>query len=379
MNFNFMATTITGFEDIAAGEIEEILGVKVEPDVGKVFFSSNLNAIYVLNLNGRCLHKVFLVLGILKFKNLDDIYRETRRIDYGWIINPNQSFAVRAERHGFHTFTSLDVAAIVGKAIIESFLEAYNVRLKVNLKNPDVEFYALVKNSKFILGLNTTGESLHRRGYRVYSHPAALKTSLACCLIRYSGWKFNQALLDPMCGGGTIPIEAALMAKQKPLNSFKHDFAFFKLKFFDKEEYEKICEKFRKKKVENLKVYGIDISSKHLNGAVMNAKSAGVYDDIVFILGDARKLKKYVNFNPEHVIVNPPYGVRSLRRRAIEKLYKDFLFSVKEISENTTLTLITNAWVEFESVLKELNVQDVEEKTVMHGNLPTKVFKCKIP
>ncbi|MGP3667984.1 MAG: tRNA (guanine(6)-N2)-methyltransferase [Candidatus Bathyarchaeota archaeon] len=378
MNFDFMVTTINGFEDVAAKEVQDILGVEVKLDVGKIFFNSNVNAIYMLNLDGRCIHKVFIVLGVLKFKNLDEIYRETRRIDYGWIIGSNQSFAVRAERHGYHNFTSLDVAAVVGKAIIESFLEAYNVRLKVNLKNPDVEFYAFVKNSTLILSVNTTGESLHKRGYRVYNHPAALKTSLACCLVRYSGWRFNQTLLDPMCGGGTIPIEAVLMAKRKPLNSFRHEFAFFKLKFFNKEEYEKICEKFSEKRVEKLKVYGIDVSSKHLNGAIMNARSAGVYDDVVFILGDARKLGRYVNFKPEYIIVNPPYGIRSLRKEAVKKLYRDLLLSIKEISENTILTLITGAWNEFKAVLKELNIQDVEEKIVMHGNLLTKVFKCRI-
>lgn len=378
--FSFMATTITGFEDVSAKEVEELLNVKVRCGYGRVFFNSNFDAVYKINLSGRCIHKVFLVLERTKFQNLDDIYKQTKMIDFEWIINSNQTFAVRAERYGKHQFTSLDVASKVGQAVIDSYKNSTGKRLKVNLKNPDIEFYAFIRFDEFILALNTTGESLHRRGYRVYQHPAALKTSLACCMLKYGGWIPSQPLLDPMCGGGTIPIEAALAFKQKTLDNFRRDFAFKKLKLFDENLYIKVKKSLT---LENIKVkpkiFGVEISSKHLEGAKLNASSAGVAEDVIFLLGDATKLSKYLkDFKPEFIAVNLPYGIRSSRKKVLEKLYREFLVSLKNVTDKAILVALTSAKDYFKKALKDVELKEISEKEVMHGNLKVTVFKCVV-
>jgi len=375
-----MATTITGFEDVLAGEIRELLNVRVECGYGRVFFSSGFDSVYKVNLSSRCTHKLFLVLARTKIQGLDDIYKETKKLDFRFLVKPSQTFAVRSERHGSHPFTSLDVASKVGQAIIDSYKDSTGVRLKVNLKNPDLEFYAFVRYNEFILALNTTGESLHRRGYRVYNHPAALKTSLACCMLRYGGWNPSQPLLDPMCGGGTIPIEAALMAEQKTLDSFKRDFAFKKLKLFDENLFLKTRESLALKAKVKPKIFGVDISPKHLEGAKLNALSAGVAEDITFILGDATKLQKYLdkNFKPKFVAVNLPYGIRSSRKNVLEKLYKEFLFSLKNVTDKAILVALTSAKEYFKKALEATGFMEVDEREVMHGNLKVTVFKCVV-
>jgi tRNA (guanine6-N2)-methyltransferase len=375
-----MATTITGFEDVSAKEVKELLGVKVRCDYGRIFFESGLDAIYRVNLLGRCIHKLFLVLEKTKFQSLNDIYKQTKNIDFRWIINPNQTFAVRAERYGEHPFTSMDVASKVGQAIIDSYKDSTGKRLKVNLKNPDVELYAFVRFDEFILALNTTGESLHRRGYRVYQHPAALKTSLACCMLRYGGWFSSQPLLDPMCGGGTIPIEAALIVKQKTLDSFGREFAFKKLKLFDENLYTKTRESLTLKDVKvKPKIFGVEVSPKHLEGAKLNASSAGVAEDVVFVLGDATKLSKYLkDFKPEFVAVNLPYGIRSSRKKVLERLYKEFLASLRDVTDRAILVALTSAKEYFKKALEVVGFGEIGEKEVMHGNLKVTVFKCVV-
>ena len=283
-NYQFVATTVPGLQDVAGGEIERILGVRPKISHGRVSFEGELDDIYRVNLLARCVHKLLLVLTQSDFQTLDDLYRLTRQVDFTGVIDRKQTFAVRAKRFGTHGFTSLDVASKVGQAVIDSFQASTNVRLKVNLEHPDVELMAIVRDQEFLLGVNTTGESLHRRGYRVYNHAAANKTRLACGLIYLSGWRPPHPFLDVMCGGGTIPIEAALMARRIPLNQFGRDFSFKRLRIFSPWRFERVYREILEEVRWDLKVpiYGLDISQKHLRGAVRNAQSAGVEDTITF-------------------------------------------------------------------------------------------------
>lgn len=209
MKNSFIATTNQGLEDIVAEEINESFQIKAYPGIGLVKFEGEFDLIYKVNLKCRTIHKLILLLHETKFKDLNDLYKEVKSIDFSEYIKRDHSFAVRTERIGLHNFTSIDASAIIGKAIIDSYKEIKGIRLKVNLDNPDIEFYCRIKHNEFLIGINTTGESLHKRGYRVYNHPASLKTTLACSMIKISEWKGREILLDPMCGGGTIPIETA--------------------------------------------------------------------------------------------------------------------------------------------------------------------------
>jgi tRNA (guanine6-N2)-methyltransferase len=313
------------------------------------------------------------------FEQLDDLYKLAKNVDYGWFINANQTFAVRSERVGVHDFTSIDVSRVVGQAVIDAFLEAHGKRLKVNLDNPDVEIYALVRNDEFLLGVNTTGKSLHRRGYRVYEHPAALKPTLASAMLEISGWKPEKSIIDPMCGGATIPIETAFKARNMAPNRLRKDFAFLKLKMFDKKEFEKIRMKaLSSEKRGVFEIYGMEKFSRHLNGAFKNSEKAGVCETIKFRLGDATKAKDYPKENLEFVVVNPPYGVRMVPGGSPKKLYDGFLKALRETANGAILVLITAAYRRFEEATDENDIAILEERRVLHGELKAKIFKCKI-
>ena len=376
----FFATTVKGLEDIAAREVRNLLNCNVKLGFGKIFFESDSEAIFKLNMLSRTIHKVSLLLCHRNFSTLKDIYDIAKNIDYTEFIASDQSFAIRAERVGVHDFTSMDVAATVGQAVIDSYMESKNIRLKVNLDEPDVEILCLVKENEFLMGLNTTGESLHRRGYRIYDHPAALKTTIASSMVLMADWNPKKLLLDPFCGGGTILIEAAQIARNIPPGLFRwENFAFKKLKFLDYNEFEDLRLKCMCNIIDNIyPIWGLEKFSKHLNGALINALSGGVLDTLNLICGDATKLEEYLSFTPELIITNPPYGVR-MKPRRIRILYSRFLKSLKRIASGSKLIIITAARRKFSEAAEEVGIEIISKRIVFHGNLETAIFNCIIP
>jgi tRNA (guanine6-N2)-methyltransferase len=380
MKARLFATVPMGIEDVSSKEIEEILGCRAIPDIGRVFFEADLKeAVYCLNLEARTLHKVLVQLCRGNFEQLNDIYKLAENVDYTSFIGENQSFAVRSERVGVHNFTSIDVSRIVGQAIINSYQKSNRKKLQVNLENPDVEIYALVRENEFLLGINTTEKSLHKRGYRVYEHPAALKPTIAAAMLKISGWSPRKSLIDPMCGGATIPIEAAFIAHNIAPNRYRTDFAFLKHKMFKVEEFEEFRKRtLEKERINRFEIYGMEKFREHLEGGIKNAKKAGVHGAINFKIGDATIKTDYPSCTLEFIVTNPPYGVRMIPDEKTLHLYEKLLETLKNAAPGSTLVLITAATKRFQKAVEKTKTQIKEAKRVIHGQLKTTIFKCKI-
>jgi len=378
MGLEFMATTVEGLEDLAAKEVEGLGGRVNEVKRARVFFEGQIDLMYRVNIRARCIHKLMLVLGHGSARGLDEIYDLAKSIDFFEVMRLDQSFAVRTTRIGEHEYTSIDVSAVVGQAIVDSFIEAKGARPRVDLKNPDVEIGVYVRDEEVVIGVNTTGESLHKRNYRVYDHPAALKTTLAAGMLMLSGWR-GEGLLDPMCGGGTIAIEAALMARGFPPGFFRRRLAFTRLAFYDpeahREELERALEGANR---ESYEIYGFDISPKHVAGARLNASSAGVHDTISFDVRDATKRETYKGLDVRHVVVNPPYGIRQSRSKAVKDLYAKFLKAISDELGGAMLTIIVGLWRAFESALEGVDCDVLDVRDVKHGDLPAKVYRIRL-
>lgn len=380
MKARLFATVPMGIEDVSSKEIEEILGCRAVPDISKIFFEADLKkAVYCLNLKARTLHKVLIQLCRGSFEQLNDIYKLVESVDYTPFIGKNQSFAVRSERVGIHNFTSIDVSRTVGQAIIDSYQKSIRKKLQVNLENPDVEIHALVRENEFLLGINTTGKSLHKRGYRVYEHPAALKPTIAAAMLKISGWTPRRSLIDPMCGGATIPIEAAFIAHNIAPNRYRTDFAFLKHKMFKVEEFEEFRKRtLEKERINGFEIYGMEKFQKHLGGGIKNAEKAGVRGAINFKIGDATIKTDYPYNTLEFIVTNPPYGVRMIPDERLLHLYEKLLETLKDIAPGSTLVLITAATKRFQKAVEKTKTQIKEAKKVIHGQLKTTIFKCKI-
>jgi len=377
IRYRYYATLPPGLEEIAASEIE-MLGGKVSEirgGRGRVFFEGTIDLIPILNYLSRTLERVMILLTVEKFEKLDDIYRIVRRMDFTPWIRAEQSFAIRPLRVGQHDFTSIDVGRVAGQAVIDSYMEAKNVRLRVNLDEPDVIIRVDVIFDEVMVGVDTTGDDgLHKRGYRVYNHPAPLNPAIAASLVKLSGWKGDESLLDPMCGSGTILIEAAMTARNIPPGK-NRDFAFVNV--FGEE----ILEEVRNSVVENktmVKLYGVEKFRKHIEGAIKNAESVNVADTITFMEGDATKLEELFRDPLDVVITNPPYGLRIGRKGIIEELYNGFLKSLRNIThDKSRIVIITTEDKIMRDAVLSNDYEIVKELNVKYGGLDTVVFLLK--
>ncbi len=374
----FFATTVAGLEDIAAREVEELTGVKAYPDVGKVLFSAGIREAATLNYAAKTLHKIFLLLTRCEVETLDDIERAAREVDYSQLISPGQSFAIRAERHGEHPFISPQVAARVGHAVIESYKASKGVRLRVNLNEPDVEIYALVRGRELFLGLNTTGNSLHRRYYRVWHHRAAILPTIASAMIELSGWRRGQVFLDPFCGGATIPIEAALRAL-RIAPGLRTEQVMRRLIIFDEQLLVEIAQKLEQNEErlrgEALSIYAADASSKALEGADANIKRAGLGDVIKVRLGDARYISKWLDTQPDVVVTNPPFGVR-LGLSNPELFYVE-TFKALAGARVSRITLLANKLTVIRRSLESAGWSIVNQRNIIYGTLTAAIFTAE--
>lgn len=338
-----MLTTSRGIEDIVEKEIEEkVRAFKNRKDLvnmpGRVLVELNEESVSKL----LALRSVFhIVRFITSFKiessreGLRTIYNTLRSLNLSDVIEGKKKFRVTSERSGNYEFTSLDIQRVAGQAIVDSY------GLKVDLENFDLEFTVDVINDKCIVGSKLTRESLHKRGYRIFNHPAALKPVLAYAMVRLANLREGEMLVDPMCGGGTIPIEAAYSYNGK------------------------------------IKIYGFDKVLKYVIGAKMNAEKAGVNNYIVFEKLDCALLSKRLS-SIDAIVTNPPYGVRMTPRTGIERLYRVLVSEAyKALSNNGKLIVITLKFGLMKKILKNLGFMVLEERATTHGGLHPHIIVAK--
>ncbi len=364
---DFYATMPPGIEDIAANELEK-LGARIteiRAGKGRIFFAANKKLVPKLNLAARCVERIVVLMYRGHFSSLDDIYAAVRDLDFS--ILRGKSFAVRSMRAGMHDFTSVDVARVAGQAVIDSFMERFGERLRVNLDEPDVIIRVDVVDDELFVGVDTTGDqALHKRWWRVYNHPAHLNSTIACSLVFLAGWDKRKSLVDPMCGSGTIPIEAAMIGRNiAPGKNRK--FAFFELCDEKLPDFPETMDK--------MEIHGIEKFKKHISGAIKNAENAGVADTIEFVLGDATKLEGTYDC----IITNPPYGLRIARKGVISSLYEKFCRAAKNcMHEDSKLVVITAEHKLFRSAAEKAQLTVEHERFVKYGGLLTKVFVFRI-
>lgn len=347
---------------------------------GKIFFCNyDIRKIIELNFSARSINRVILLLRHEKIRTLRDIVDIAKEVAWAEYFDNRQTFGVNAERIGKHDFSSLDVARELGNIIMKE-LNAEKKKVKVNLKAPDVKIVAEIINNDFILGIDTTGPSLHMRRYRVYNHPSPLRTTLAYLLIRIANWKKSETLLDPMCGGGTIPIEAALYGRNIPILLFRREeYALYKLSFIDKAIIEKVKATAIKqaKKSEKMKIFGLDINKRHINGAIKNATSAKVIDTIKFLNENIENLNSIFKPNFFDVVVtDPPYKLKFKGR--MRGLYETLLKNVFSLlRQGGRCIIITSAARLFESIANKLNVKYEKLKMRRDSKLPTAIYTIR--
>jgi tRNA (guanine6-N2)-methyltransferase len=365
-----------GIEEVAAREVSEVLGLPVfGVSVGKVFFRASTRDIYRANYLLRTSTRVLVVLANTSFGTLRDIRDVASSLDYREFLAPGRSFAVRAERVGEHDFTSVDVAREVGTAVIESYSSLTGVRPTVDLENPDVVLRVIVRGSSLLVGVETSGRSLHRRGYRVYNHPAAINPVIAAAMVYSAG--ATRTLLDPMCGGATIPIEFVHIRRHYPIALFRRDFAFRRFGIYEPDVDRDVLEELVAgvDMDSPVEAYCIDISWKAIEGARANLASSYTSDAVRLIEGDSTKVSTHPRVNVDAVVSNPPYGYRSHNIRKIEGFYREVLTSLRNSYPGVRAVMVTLSHRQFSKAAEEVGVKVVGSTPVKHGGLLARIFQ----
>ena len=306
--FELIAKTFQGLEEVLAQELTELGASNIEIGRRMVSFTGDKTMMYRANF---CLRTAIRILKPIKHfsaKTADEVYEAVKSIEWENYLDNMSSFAVDAVVFSNEFRHSKFVAYKVKDAIVDYFREKTGNRPSVRINNPDVSFNIHVAEDKCTLSLDSSGESLHRRGYRQEQVEAPLNEVLAAGMILMTGWRGECDLIDPMCGSGTIPIEAALIARNIAPGVFRKEFGFEKWKDFDQELFDSIYNDDSQEREFNHKIYGYDNNPKANEIATHNVKAAGVTKDVIL------KIQPFQQFEQPAeksiIITNPPYGER---------------------------------------------------------------------
>ena len=306
--FELIAKTFMGLEPVLAKELAQLGASDVQVGRRMVSFMGDKELMYRANFQ---LHTAIRILKPIKhFKALsaDDVYDGVKDIDWSEYIGLEKTFAVDSVVFSEEFRHSKFVAYKVKDAIVDQFRERTGKRPNISISNPDIRLHIHIAEDKCTLCLDSSGESLHRRGYRQESVEAPLNEVLAAGMILMTGWQGDCDFIDPMCGSGTLLIEAALIAHNMAPGLFRKEYAFEKWPDFDADLFDKIYNDDSQEREFHHHIYGYDIDIKAVNTARLNAKAAGLTSDITV---EEQDFKDFVKPREKSIIVcNPPYGER---------------------------------------------------------------------
>lgn len=309
-NFEMVAKTFQGLEDVLAEELRDLGALNVEPGKRMVSFEGDLEMLYRANLC--CRTALRILKPIYKFiaRNTDELYEFTKEFDWGSLMNVNSTFSIDTVAYSDEFTHSRFVTYRVKDAIVDWFKDRYgeDKRPGVRLQDADVMINVHIAGDRVTLSLDSSGESLHKRGYRVAQTEAPINEVLAAGIILKSGWRGDCPLVDPMCGSGTFLIEAALIAANINPGVYRKHFSFEHWRDFDAELFDRLYNDDSNEREFEYKIYGADISPKAVEIAQKNIRSAGVGRMIEL---ETKPLSAWEEA-PENgiLITNPPYGER---------------------------------------------------------------------
>ena len=334
--FELIAKTFMGLEPVLAKELTQLGANEVQIGRRMVSFMGDKEMMYRANFQ---LHTAIRILKPIKhFKALsaDDVYREVQKIDWSEYIGLYKTFAVDSVVFSEEFRHSKFVAYKVKDAIVDQFREKTGKRPNISVANPDIRLNIHIAEDKCTLSLDSSGESLHRRGYRQESVEAPLNEVLAAGMILMTGWQGETDFIDPMCGSGTLLVEAALIAHNMAPGLFRKEYAFEKWPDFDSDLFDRIYNDDSSEREFTHHIYGYDVDIKAVNTARLNVRAAGLLNDITVEEAD---FKNFTQPKEKSIIVtNPPYGERIST--------PDLLGTYKMIGERLKHQFLNNdAWI----------------------------------
>lgn len=371
-NFTMIAKTFFGFEDILASELHKLGAQKVTPGTRMVSFSGDKGFMYKANLSLRTALKILKpIAGFRAFNDLQ-LYKGIQTIDWSDHIGPEQTFVIDATVHSDRFRHSQFVAQKSKDAIVDQFREKTGARPSIDKDHPDLRINIHIDREEVSVALDTSGDSLHHRGYRTATNIAPINEVLAAGMLLLAGWDGQGDLLDPMCGSGTILAEAAMIACNIPANINRKEFAFEKWKDWDNALFDTISESLLKKTREfHYTITGYDKAPSAVMKAKDNLQNANL-DDYVTIRERNFFDTEKENTGPLLMVFNPPYGERL--DIDIERFYRELGDTLKQGYPNTSAWFITaNA-----EALKFIGLKPSRKIKLFNGGLESRFVKFEM-
>ena len=368
--FPMLAKTFKGLEQVLAQELIELGANDVLIERRAVSFKGDKALLYRANL---CLRTAIRVLVPIKEERLrlqkgvkpeDQVYEIAKSIDWSRFMTADTSFAIDATVYSELFRNSLFVTYRVKDAIVDYWKEKAGKRPNVNTENSDLRVNLHVGNDQVTISLDSSGESLHKRGYRVANTEAPINEALAAGMLLLAGWKGQSDFYDPMCGSGTLPIEAALIARNIAPGVFRKSFAFEKWPDFDADLWSDIYNDDSQEREFDHKIYGSDASFFAIQQATKNVKAAGVGRDIELKQVRMEEISAITSASPL-VMINPPYGERLASNKDMEDLYGKIGSALKHHFTGATAWIISSN----EAAMKCIGLKPSKKLRLLNGEL----------
>ena len=367
-----IAKTFFGFEEILAKELQVLGAQEVEQGVRMVSFKGDKGFMYKANLSLRTALKILKPIYHFRAFNEQSFYKGIQGIDWSKYLNANQSFVIDVTLHSDHFNHSQFVALKTKDAVVDQFRDRYGKRPSIDKDFPDLRINIHIHNVQCSVALDTSGNSLHQRGYKTATNIAPINEVLAAGMLLLSGWDGQGDFIDPMCGSGTILAEAAMIACNIPANINRKEFAFEKWNDWDNDLFDMIVDSLMKKAREfHYTIKGYDKAPSAVAKAKDNIYNANLDEYVTITQADFFTTEKETR-GPLHMVFNPPYGERL--DVDMERFYREIGDTLKQSYPSTNAWFITANL----DALKFVGLKPSRKIKLFNGKLETRFVKYEM-
>ena len=371
-NFKMIAKTLFGFEEILAKELHQLGAQNVEIGTRMVSFVGDKGFMYKSNLALRTALKILKPIYSFRAFNEASLYKGIQGIDWSKFMNSNQTFVIDTTVHSDNFKHTQFVAQKCKDAIVDQFKEKFGSRPSIDKDYPDLRINIHIDRDQCSVSLDSSGASLHQRGYKTATNIAPINEVLAAGMLLLSGWDGSCDFMDPMCGSGTILAEAAMIACNIPPNINRKEFAFEKWNDWDNDLFDQIMDSLMKKVKEfHYTITGYDKAPSAVMKAKDNIRNANL-DEYVKISERNFFDTEKENKGPLHMVFNPPYGERLDIH--LERFYREVGDTLKQSYPNTNAWFIT-ANLE---ALKYVGLKPSRKIKLFNGKLEARLVKYEM-
>jgi putative N6-adenine-specific DNA methylase len=368
---NFFATCARGLEDTLAAELRDLGAVRLWPGRGGVHFAGDRTLLYRANLWLRTAVRVLQPILEGQVYSPEELYDVVRSLDWSRYLTPEHTLAVDCNVRDSHITHSKYAALKTKDAICDQFVEKLGRRPSVNVEEPMVGLNLHIHRNHMVLSLDSSGASLHKRGYRPILTKAPLNEALAAGLVLLTGWRGETALADPMCGSGTLPIEASWVALRRPPGLTRRRFGFQGWMDFDIGLWAELRDEARRGVLKRLAapVVGSDARRDAVSFAKTNARAAGVGNLLHFEVKDVRDFRPPAG-PPGVIACNPPYGERIGEEKELKGVYAALGQVLRERCAGWRAYVFTGN----PRLAAEIGIKPAEEVALYNGKIPCRLL-----